>query len=128
MPKKLPPMKKGGGKRPCIALAMLAALALTLGLSAAAHAEEVPIVSMKRLAIGAQVGAQWRRDTATDTGFESKPAVKLVPTYRLHGPASGMAKGSLALSFPAELSLTSEHQVSFGIFLSIVLFDGSDPE
>lgn len=111
--------------RKLAALAVLAILMATC-LAAISHAADAPIVSVQRIAIAAQVGAQWQRDTNLDGGFESKPAVRLIGSYRLYGPESGLARGSVALVAPAELSLTSEHQARFGLFLSIILFDGLD--
>lgn len=106
---------------------LFAALAvLALSFAAQVHAADVPIVSMKRLGIAAQIGAQWQRETSANTGFESKPSIKLVPAYRLYGPESGLAKGSIALVFPVEATFTTEHAVRFGIYLSCILWDGSD--
>jgi len=115
--------KKGKGKKGCLAfLALLSAF-----LAAPVMAADAPILSTQRIAIAAQVGTDWRRGTDTDTGFESRPSVKLVPIYRLYGPESGMARGSIALSFPVQWSFTRDHELQFGTYLSIVLFDGLDP-
>jgi len=119
------PQKSGGARKPC-AIAILAVLAVTV-LGSLAHAADTPILSTQRIAIAAQVGTDWRRGTDTDTGFESRPSVKLVPIYRLYGPESGFARGSVALSFPVQWSFTRDHELQFGTYLSIVLWDGMDP-
>ena len=109
-------------KRNVLFLVLFAAL-----FAVAARAEDAPILSPKRLAIAAQVGTDWRRSTNGDTGFESKPAAKLVPIYRLYGPESGLARGSVALSFPVKWSFTTDHELEIGTYLSIILWDGADP-
>ena len=108
-------------KRNIVALVLFAAL-----FAVAARAEDVSILSMKRLAIAGQIGTDWRRDTNFDTGYESKPAAKLVPIYRLYGPVSGLSRGSIALSFPVKWSFTQNHELELGIYASIILFDGRD--
>ncbi len=124
--KKQTPKKSGGARKPC-AIAILALLALNIGAAALSHAADAPILSTQRIAIAAQVGTDWRRGTGFDTGFESRPGVKLVPIYRLYGPESGFSRGSIALSFPVQLSFTQDRELQFGTYLSIVLWDGADP-
>ena len=124
-------MKKRIPQKPSrkpLAIAVLVLLALNIGAAALVKAEDAPILSLKRMAIAGQIGTDWRRDTNAATGFESKPAAKLVPIYRLYGPESGLARGSVALSFPVKWSFTTNHELEFGAYLSIILLDGADPK
>lgn len=105
------------------AILTLLALAAFAGSAAAIDA---PIISGKRLSIAAQVGVDWLRATNAYDGVQTKPAVKLVPSYSVFGPANGNFAGSVSFSFPAKLTLNADHRYEQGAYISIGLWSGTD--
>ena len=109
-------------KRTTFVLAVLGVLAL---FAWPAQAEDVSLVSPRRLSVAAQAGVDWLRATNTFDGVQTKPAVKLVPSYNLFGKP-GKSTGSVALNFPAKLTLNADHRFEMGAYISIVVWSGKD--
>ena len=122
-------MKKRIPQKPSrkpLAIAVLVLLALNIGAAALARAIEAPLVSVKRVSLAAQVGADWRRPTNQDLGTQTKPAVKLVGSYSLYGPPNGKAGGSVAIVTPFKIDLNRDHQFEGGVYLSVIWWSGLD--
>ena len=114
--------RKGRGKGCLVLLALLSAW---LALPAMAQAADVSLFSPRRFSLAAQVGVDYWRQTNEDNGTQTKPAVKLVPSYMLWSKPDHVG-GSIALNAPVKYGLTGDHPAEFGVYLSICVWSGND--
>lgn len=109
-----------------------AALILALAFAAQAHADDPKLFSPRRFSLAAQVGVDYWRQTNSDNGVQTKPAIKLVPSYALWGhpvdPATGKRHqgGTIGLNFPIKYGLNGDHPVEFGVYGTIIVWSGAD--
>lgn len=94
-----------------------------------AQGEPVPptysLLAPERISIAAQVGYRWEGLVNGLNGVDPVPVLRLAPSYALFG-TPGKSAGSVALNFPVAVGLDAENRVDFGVFLSVMLFDGRD--
>ena len=83
------------------------------------------LLAPERISIAAQIGYRWEGLSNGLNGVEPVPVLRLAPVYALFG-TPGKSGGSVALSFPVTMGLDAANRVDFGVFLSVMLFDGRD--
>lgn len=114
-------------KRVLISLGILWSLSAAVGPSYAQVAPEptYSLLSLQRVSIAAQIGYRWEGLTNGLNGVDPVPVLRFSPAYALFGHP-GKSQGSVALTFPVAIGLDTENRVDFGLYLSVMLFDGSD--